>query len=46
MLIYEYMPYRTNMTRSAVMSQFGTSRHFAAAQQFGRFVSEANIEPP
>jgi hypothetical protein len=23
----------------------GTSRHFAAAQQFGRFRSEADIEP-
>ncbi len=26
-------------------SGFGTSRHFAAAQQFGRFRSEADIEP-
>jgi hypothetical protein len=27
------------------MSVNGTSRHFAAAQQFGRFRSEADIEP-
>jgi hypothetical protein len=27
------------------MSPFVTSRHFAAAQQFGRFRSEADIEP-
>jgi hypothetical protein len=26
-------------------STHGTSRHFAAAQQFGRFRSEADIEP-
>jgi hypothetical protein len=26
-------------------STHGTSRHFAAAQQFGRFWSEADIEP-
>jgi len=25
------------------MSPVGTSRHFAAAQQFGRFLSEADI---
>jgi hypothetical protein len=25
------------------MSAVGTSRHFAAAQQFGRFLSEADI---
>jgi hypothetical protein len=27
------------------MSARGTSRHFAAAQQFDRFRSEADIEP-
>jgi hypothetical protein len=27
------------------MFGFGTSHHFAAAQQFGRFRSEADIEP-
>ena len=27
------------------MSAFGTSRHFAAAQRFGRFRSKADIEP-
>jgi hypothetical protein len=27
------------------MSAYGRSRHFAAAQQFGRFPSEADIEP-
>jgi len=27
------------------MSQFGTKRHSAAAQQFGRFQTEADIEP-
>jgi hypothetical protein len=26
-------------------SAFGTSRHFAATQYFGRFRSEADIEP-
>ena len=26
------------------MSGFGTSRHFAATQQFGRFWSEADIQ--
>src|SRR5262245_5004341 len=29
----------------AAMTATGTSRHFAAAQQFGRFRSEADIEP-
>jgi hypothetical protein len=37
------------MTRSSgfgpAMSLVGPSRHFAAAQQFSRFRSEADIEP-
>jgi hypothetical protein len=28
------------------MSRFGTSRHFAAMQQFSRFRSEADTVPP
>ncbi len=30
--------------RMSAMTAAGTSRHFAAAQQFGRFRSEADIE--
>jgi hypothetical protein len=30
---------------AARWNEIGTSRHFAVAQQFGRFRSEADIEP-
>jgi len=40
----EYLADRGNRVIPA-MSAIGTSRHFATAQQFGRFRSEADIEP-
>jgi hypothetical protein len=35
----------TRRSNEAAMSLVGTSRHFAATQQFGRFLKEADIEP-
>jgi hypothetical protein len=37
---------KTDVPREPRHFRFGTSRHFAAAQQFGRFQSEADIEHP
>jgi hypothetical protein len=44
-MVQDDSDYTASPNYHMVMSGFGTSRHFAAAQQFGRFRSEADIEP-